>query len=905
MGMGGLWFLVPGVNATRAVIHQISSVRDQRALAMTPHCQNQALHAVAITTVPAVNAGAVVHVVMVTRSADNVRYLVFVAMGMALGLIIIVLQPPPPQPPTLEHTNKVLSFEFGMMPLRQGVDAMLQACRPQWAMVLSGLNASPNCPFSLAAGLARATADTILQSDLSIYHVNKGTEETTDALPRDGDGGAGGKEGIILAVGLRGGEQAGRQAAGEWRAGDSRLGRGGGSSAARGEGMKRKERGEARRGERWRKKGKEKLPPNPTTGVENKTPAPPMERAGRATAVREDSENTLPPFPVSLQSPITTRVIMTSHCISVSERVFVAKSHPHKLESVKLARLVFNKLCDTCCLWLKDFPHRRRQQRFYETSIHAIKNMRRKMEDKHIVIPDFNMLFNLQDQEEQAYFAVFDGHGGVDAAIYAANHLHVNLVRQEMFSQDPGEALCRAFKLTDERFVQKASRENLRCGTTGVVTFLRGSTLHVAWLGDSQVMLVRRGQPVELMKPHKPDREDEKQRIEALGGCVIWFGTWRVNGSLSVSRAIGDSEHKPYICGDADHSNFQLDGTEDYLILACDGFYDTVSPEEAVRVVSDHLQENSGDSTMVAHKLVASARDAGSSDNITVIVVFLRDPRSPPPPEDEDDEEEATAEEGVEEVEEDEEEEEEEEEEASLQGERGGCQDGGASDVGGKGRGSWPLQQCSAPADLGYEDRMDSFTDRTSLSLIGPDLMSEEGRLQLPQSSHPPPATKIFTPEHAPAKGPGAARCPRRGEEGRPAYSHSPQGLKPRVPSCQQRPSLDGYWLEAATLFTRGRGPARRAECPSLKWGPPRTAACHASPAPCPTPATAQKGGQAWPHPGCPTVAVTDVAAPPPSTLPLISCPLNPARENYTSHTPLGLKTQEASQPHTPNSHSI
>lgn len=34
--------------------------------------------------------------------------------------------------------------------------------------------------------------------------------------------------------------------------------------------------------------------------------------------------------------------------------------------------------------------------------------------------------------------------------------------------------------------------------------------------------------------------QDEKQRIEALGGCVIWFGTWRVNGSLSVSRAIGN-----------------------------------------------------------------------------------------------------------------------------------------------------------------------------------------------------------------------------------------------------------------------------------------------------------------------------------------------------------------------------
>ncbi|KAL4660550.1 protein phosphatase 1E [Arapaima gigas] len=510
-----------------------------------------------------------------------------------------------------------------------------------------------NCPFSLAASLARATTDDILQSDLSVYHINKGVEDGPDTLPQ--------------------------------------------------------------------------------------------------------------------------------------------------LESVKLARLVFNKLCETCCLWLKDFPQRHRSKAYYETSIHAIKNMRRKMEDKHIVIPDYNTLFNLQDQEDQAYFAVFDGHGGVDAAVYASTHLHVNLVRQEMFSQDPGEALCRAFKLTDEHFVQKASRENLRCGTTGVVTFLRGSTLYVAWLGDSQAMLVKRGQPVELMKPHKPDREDEKQRIEALGGCVIWFGTWRVNGSLSVSRAIGDSEHKPYICGDADHSSFQLDGTEDYLILACDGFYDTVSPEEAVRVVSDHLQENAGDTAMVAHKLVASARDAGSSDNITVIVVFLRDPRSPPPPEEEQEEEEVPAKE----------EEEEEEEEVVLQGELG-YQDGGTN-VGSKSMGTWPLQQCSAPADLGYEDRMDSFTDRTSLSLNGPDLMSEEGRLRLPASSYLPP-TKTLTTDLAYPRGPGAAWRPRRPhkDKGQPAV-----GCKLRPPACKQSWS-EGHWLEAAALFSQERGPARRLErnCP-------------------------------------------------------------------------------------------
>ncbi|XP_059853295.1 protein phosphatase 1E [Delphinus delphis] len=404
-----------------------------------------------------------------------------------------------------------------------------------------------------------------------------------------------------------------------------------------------------------------------------------------------------------------------------------------EIETVKLARSVFSKLHEICCSWVKDFPLRRRPQLYYETSIHAIKNMRRKMEDKHVCIPDFNMLFNLEDQEEQAYFAVFDGHGGVDAAIYASIHLHVNLVRQEMFPHDPAEALCRAFRVTDERFVQKAARESLRCGTTGVVTFIRGNMLHVAWVGDSQVMLVRKGQAVELMKPHKPDREDEKQRIEALGGCVVWFGAWRVNGSLSVSRAIGDAEHKPYICGDADSASTVLDGTEDYLILACDGFYDTVNPDEAVKVVSDHLKENNGDSSMVAHKLVASARDAGSSDNITVIVVFLRDMNKAVNVSEESDWT-----------------------ENSFQG---GQEDGGDDKENhGECKRPWPQHQCSAPADLGYDGRVDSFTDRTSLSPGSQvNVLEDPGYLDLTQIEASKPHSAQFLPP-VERFGPGAPK---------------------------------------------------------------------------------------------------------------------------------------------------
>ena len=68
--------------------------------------------------------------------------------------------------------------------------------------------------------------------------------------------------------------------------------------------------------------------------------------------------------------------------------------------------------------------------------------------------------------------------------------------------------------------------------------------LYVAWLGDSQAVLCRGGEPVELMDPHKPNRDDEKARIEAAGGVVVWYGAWRVNGVLSVARAIGDKKVK-------------------------------------------------------------------------------------------------------------------------------------------------------------------------------------------------------------------------------------------------------------------------------------------------------------------------------------------------------------------------
>lgn len=78
------------------------------------------------------------------------------------------------------------------------------------------------------------------------------------------------------------------------------------------------------------------------------------------------------------------------------------------------------------------------------------------------------------------------------------------------------------------------------------------------------------------------------------------------------------------------------------MLLACDGFFDAVKPTEVPQLVLEALREpgdpeGAGDAPAelsesavgesVAQKLVAHAKAAGSNDNITVMVAFLRPPQ--------------------------------------------------------------------------------------------------------------------------------------------------------------------------------------------------------------------------------------------------------------------------------------
>jgi len=247
-----------------------------------------------------------------------------------------------------------------------------------------------------------------------------------------------------------------------------------------------------------------------------------------------------------------------------------------------------------------------------------------------------------------SYFAVFDGHGGARAAEFCGEHLcGILAADRTTLRSEPVEALRRAFARLEEEWLALARAEELMDGTTAAVALLdrtRGRCI-VGNVGDSEVILGTRDSSgttsfKALTEVHHLKRsESEAVRITEAGGRV-WRGRLghpKINPqvlSLSVSRAIGDLFFKDERYTDGQASGLTAEpyiaavevcgkGTaEQFLLIGCDGLWDTVSYREASDFVFTQLGEGE-DPQAISESLVRLARDAGSSDNITVMVVVM------------------------------------------------------------------------------------------------------------------------------------------------------------------------------------------------------------------------------------------------------------------------------------------
>jgi protein phosphatase 1L len=162
----------------------------------------------------------------------------------------------------------------------------------------------------------------------------------------------------------------------------------------------------------------------------------------------------------------------------------------------------------------------------------------------------------------------------------------------------------------------------LNDGTTAVVGVIHGQRIYVANAGDSRGIITQKsGKVMRMSIDHKPNREDEEKRIKKLGGRVIHWGRWRVEGVLAVSRAIGDVALQPYVSCEPEIREKDITPEDEYLILASDGVWDVMRNEDVGRLVKDI---NEKDFINIAKIICQEASLLGSTDNITALVVDLR-----------------------------------------------------------------------------------------------------------------------------------------------------------------------------------------------------------------------------------------------------------------------------------------
>ena len=164
-----------------------------------------------------------------------------------------------------------------------------------------------------------------------------------------------------------------------------------------------------------------------------------------------------------------------------------------------------------------------------------------------LIEPEFIVNESQCTSPNLSLFAVFDGHGGKRCAEYCSIN-YKNILKKHLINNNNIlNALKDSISETDKLVMEHAEDGS---GSTCTLLLIDRNTceLWVINIGDSRCIKISDNNGnddidmiEELSIVHKPDDEEEKNRIEAGNGWVT-FG--RVMGILAVSRALGDKDFK-------------------------------------------------------------------------------------------------------------------------------------------------------------------------------------------------------------------------------------------------------------------------------------------------------------------------------------------------------------------------
>jgi len=264
-----------------------------------------------------------------------------------------------------------------------------------------------------------------------------------------------------------------------------------------------------------------------------------------------------------------------------------------------------------------------------DVSYWSHRGRRNYMEDRFVIEHMGSTSKNKESSEPISLLAVFDGHGGSAASQFCSDWFSSYVrKRNEHFPENLSVAMKNAFTKIDNDFVSSGCFD----GTTACAVTIAGKHVVCGNAGDSRAIIIKRdGTVVPLSQDHKPDRNDETKRINDLGGRVIHWGRWRVEGVLAVSRSIGDVKLKPYVTAEPDIVEHEIGEDDMFLVVASDGVWDTMSSDlvakfvlvNTCKIVDKGLHVDEKLLRWISRQVSKRARENGSSDNISCIVAHL------------------------------------------------------------------------------------------------------------------------------------------------------------------------------------------------------------------------------------------------------------------------------------------
>jgi protein phosphatase PTC2/3 len=267
----------------------------------------------------------------------------------------------------------------------------------------------------------------------------------------------------------------------------------------------------------------------------------------------------------------------------------------------------------------------------------AMQGWRIRMEDAYTAV------LNLE-HSGVAFFGVYDGHKGNEAALYTSSELHGLIRNQSSFTEGGYEHAIKNGYLDIDRdlrkqFELKSEEESPSSGCTAVTALITDNKLYVGNAGDSRAVLSSKCKAIPLSSDHKPRDKTEYARISAAGGRVR---NGRVNGDLALSRAIGDFKYKTnpdlkpeeqIVTAFPDVTEHNMDLDDEFLIIASDGIWECYSSQAVVSFVAEHIAKNNKLETiceMLMDECITP--DAETSvvgrDNMTMIIIGLLQDRS-------------------------------------------------------------------------------------------------------------------------------------------------------------------------------------------------------------------------------------------------------------------------------------